>query len=150
MINFSAISAINTATARTVNTNVQTQANEAQQQKAVFKFSSFEQTNSIAAMKNQAAISDIKFNNNFYNSIQYLNAKAATGIHKQVDGKIFISTDVFKTFSEKSKLNTTGLQKKLNIIDNFAKDRNGSQGLFYSNSDTDKKEQKSEQKLIYA
>ena len=150
MINFSAITAINTAAARTINTNVQAQANEVQQQKAVFNFSSFEQTNSVAALKNQAAISDIKFNNNFYNNIQYLNAKAAAGIHKQVDGKIFIASDVFQSVSTDNKLNTTGLQKRLSDIDNLAKDRNGSQSLFYTNADADKKEQKSEHKMLFA
>ena len=82
------------------------------------------------------AISNI--NTNFHNNIQYLNAQASVGIMRQVDGKISVAEDVFQ-LSKNEKMTVSDLQRRLNSIDNLAKDRNGSQSFLYTKSETSDK-----------
>lgn len=96
MINFSSISTTaNMAMAKATKNNVKAQP-ESTQQKAVINFSSYEYSNSMAAIKNQAAMFTMKFNNNFYSSVQYLNAKAANDMHSHNSAKAFVSQDLPK------------------------------------------------------
>ena len=63
---------------------------------------------------------------------------------KQVDGKISVAEDVFQ-FSKNEKMTVSDLQRRLNDIDNLAKDRNGSQSLLYTKSESsDKRNEKSD------
>ena len=55
-----------------------------------------------------------------------LNAQTDLNAYKNVDGKIFVSTDMF-TQEKGNNLFISALTKRLNNIDNLAKDRNGSQ-----------------------
>lgn len=139
MINFPSITSVNTVS------RVQTQAQQAQTanlQTSVIDNTRLSQNTSLnmSAMKAQIAASDINFNQNFYNSIQYLNAQASLGIHKQVEGKIFVASDVFAMNEKTSKSTVSGLQNRLNNIDNLAKDRNGSQSLLYTRTDSEKRQ----------
>lgn len=142
MISFPAISNINT----NFSTRTQVQQNQVVAEKQVLTsaFKSYNQTNSLFAMKSQVAASDINFNQSFYSNIQYLNAQASVGIMKQVDGKISVAEDVFQ-FSKNEKMTVSDLQRRLNDIDNLAKDRNGSQSLLYTKSESsDKRNEKSD------
>lgn len=139
MINFPSITSVNTVS------RVQTQAQQAQTanlQTSVIDNTRLSQNTSlnISAMKAQIAASDINFNQNFYSSIQYLNAQASLGIHKQVEGKIFVASDVFAMNEKVSTSTVSGLQNRLNNIDNLAKDRNGSQSLLYTRTDSEKRQ----------
>ena len=142
MISFPAISNINT----NFSTRTQVQQNQVVAEKQVLTsaFKSYNQTNSLFSMKSQVAASDINFNQSFYSNIQYLNAQASVGIMKQVDGKISVAEDVFQ-FSKNEKMTVSDLQRRLNDIDNLAKDRNGSQSLLYTKSESsDKRNEKSD------
>lgn len=141
MINFPAITAVNTSIASTrVQAQTQPQAQSANVQTPVVNFTQSNSTLGLAAMRAQVEASDIQFNQNFYNNIQYLNAQASLGIHKQVDGKIFVSSDMF-TQEQAAKLTVSDIQRRLDNIDNLAKDKNGSESLFYTKADTNKKQE---------
>lgn len=119
----------------------QAQPQAATVQAPVVDFSRYaSSSNSTAAMKAQVAASDINFNQGFYNNIQYLNAQASLGIHKQVDGKIFVASDVFSQNPQVNREVGSSLMSRLNDIDNIAKDRNGgSQSLLYTRTNSEKK-----------
>lgn len=145
MISFPSITTANMS----VSTRVQPQvkSNVENNQNKVVDFTAYNQTTAnTSAIKAQVA--DVKLNQNFYNNIQYLNAQASVGMHKQVDGKIFVSTDVFHSIKNE-KITVSSLLNRLNNIDNLAKDRNGSQSLLYTKA---KKKQDSDSKLqkLYA
>lgn len=145
MISFPSITTANMS----VSTRVQPQvkSNVENNQNKVVDFTAYNQTTAnTSAIKAQVA--NVKLNQNFYNNIQYLNAQASVGMHKQVDGKIFVSTDVFHSIKNE-KITVSSLLNRLNNIDNLAKDRNGSQSLLYTKA---KKKQDSDSKLqkLYA
>lgn len=145
MISFPSITTANMS----VSTRVQPQVknNVENTQNKVVDFTAYNQaTVNSSAIKAQVA--DVKLNQNFYNNIQYLNAQASVGMHKQVDGKIFVSTDVFHSIKNE-KFTVSSLLNRLNNIDNLAKDRNGSQSLLYTKAN---KKQDSDSKLqkLYA
>lgn len=150
MINFSAIS--NRANIYSLSTGVQAQAKQTEATKAqtqIVSAGNYELSNNVAAMKSQVAASSINFNQNFLKNIQYLNAQAAVGMHKQVDGKIFVSTDAFK--SEPTEfLKSATLSQKLEYIDNLSKDKEGSNGLMYFKNENNEQNSGSKLNLLYA
>lgn len=143
MINFQPISVTNSvmATANVQSANRNAAQAQPQTTAPVVDFSRYTSSaNSTAAMKAQIAASDINFNQGFYNNIQYLNAQASLGIHKQVDGKIFVAADVFSQNPQVNREVGSSLMSRLNDIDNIAKDRNGgSQSLLYTRTNSEKK-----------
>lgn len=149
MINFPSITAINTISSARVQTQ-STQAQVSNSQSPVVDFAKFTQMSSLntAAMKAKIAASDINFNQNFYNNIQYLNAQASMGIHRQVEGKISVASDVFAMNEQSSKITVSELQNRLNNIDNLAKDRNGSQSLLYTRTDSQKRQEQRKSAVI--
>jgi hypothetical protein len=148
MIRFSTIS--NTNSFSTLSSRVQTQEQTSSVASTRVSLGNYELSNNVAAMKSQVAANNIKFNSNVTNSIQYLNAQAAVNTLKQVDGKIFISSDMFK--SEKTNFDTkSNLQTILNNIDNTKKDKNGSNALMYFQQNKKDNEQKETKlNLLYA
>lgn len=145
MINFPSITSVNTV----YSSNVQTQAQQAQTanlQTSVVDNTRLSENNLLntSAMKAQIAASDINFNQNFYSSIQYLNAHASLGLHKQVEGKIFVASDVFAMNEKGSNSTVSQLQNRLSNIDNLAKDRNGSQSLLYTRTDSERRQMQGE------
>lgn len=122
MINFSSVS--NKANIFSLSTGSQAKAksnNSAKAQSNVVSFGNYELSNNVAVLKSQVKANNINFNQKFQKNIQYLNAQAAVGIHKQVDGKIFVSTDAFKS-EPKEFLKSATLSQKLEYIDSMTED----------------------------
>lgn len=122
MINFSTVS--NKANIFSLSTGAQAQSkstDSAKIQPQVVSFGNYELSNNVAVLKSQVEASNISFNQKFQKNIQYLNAQAAVGMHKQVDGKIFVSTDAFKS-EPKEFLKSATLSQKLEYIDSMTED----------------------------
>ncbi len=122
MINFSGIANKSNLFALTTNSkskdkNVAT----AEIKSNVISYNNYELSNNIAAMKSQIEQDNIKFNDNFLNNIQYLNAHAAMGMHKSADKNIFVSADAFKKEPTEF-LKSASLSQKLEYIDNMTDD----------------------------
>lgn len=120
MINFSGIA--NKSNFYSLSTNVKSQEkNATPAQKQVVSYGNYELSNNVAAMKTQVAQDNIKFNQNFLSTIQYLNAQAAVGMHKNTDGKVFVSAEAFR--KEPSEfLKSASLSEKLEYIDSMTED----------------------------
>lgn len=68
-------------------------------------------------------------------AINMVNAQSAARAYQNMDGKIFVSTDMLAI--EKTQQQTvSSILNRLNNIDNLAKDKNGSQSLPYAETKT--------------
>lgn len=122
MINFSGIANKSNLFALTTNTKSQDKnASPAEVKSSVVTYNNYELSNNVAAMKSQVEQDNIKFNKNFLSSIQYLNAHAAMGMHKNSDNNIFVSAEAFKKEPTEF-LKSASLSEKLEYIDNMTDD----------------------------
>lgn len=119
MINFSGIS--NKSNFYSFSTSAKAQEKTETPVKAqITSYGNYELSNNVAAMKSQVAQDNIKFNKNFLSNIQYLNAQAAVGMHKNADSKIFVSAEAFR--KEPEFLKSASLSEKLEYIDSMTED----------------------------
>lgn len=83
MINFSSISTSNNQVSARVQTQVKSQKDFSNNSSKapVYNFQAQSKVDSSLALKAQAAMFNIKFNNSFYSSIQYLNTQASVNLH---------------------------------------------------------------------
>mgnify|MGYP004553476133 CR=1 FL=1 len=120
MINFSGIS--NKSNFYSFSTGAKPQEKtETPVKQQIISYGNYELSNNVAAMKTQVAQDNIKFNKNFLSTIQYLNAQAAVGMHKNADSKVFVSAEAFRKEPTEF-LKSASLSEKLEYIDNMTED----------------------------
>lgn len=69
------------------------------------------------------------------NTVNMVNSKSAVNSYNNMDGKIFVSTDMF-TPERVSNRSVSSLIDRLNNIDNLSKDKNSSQSLPFMKTKT--------------
>lgn len=80
------------------------------------------------------------FNIQSVTAMNLVNAVNAQTAYKNMDGKIFVASDMF-TPEKTQQMTVSSLLNRLNSIDNLAKDKNGSQSLPFAKSNTSAKKQ---------